>query len=174
MQESLTNASSAGLLFFFSVLLRKRYEAFSAILFSGAMAAFYFTTYGAFEYYGFLSRPIAFIIMMLLTFLAVFISLKYNRHEIAVLALVGSYGIPFLVGGNSGNVFMLFTYIFLINCGILLGSQGNQVRVTLFQNIAVGLRQTENELFRQFRVLFNQRSQDTQAIEQEMRVHLTF
>ncbi len=84
------------------------------------MAAFYFTTYGAFEYYGFLSRPVAFILMMLLTFLAVFISLKYNRQEIAILALVGSYGIPFLVGGNSGNVFMLFTYIFLINCGILL------------------------------------------------------
>ncbi len=112
--------AAAGLLLFFSVLLRKRYEGFSAILFSGAMAAFYFTTYGAFEYYGFLSRPIAFILMMLLTFLAVFISLKYNRQEIAILALVGSYGIPFLVGGNSGNVFMLFTYIFLINCGILL------------------------------------------------------
>lgn len=112
--------SAAGLLFFFSVLLRKRYEAFSAILFSGAMAAFYFTTYGAFEYYGFLSRPVAFMFMTLLTFLAVFISLKYNRHEIAILALVGAYGVPFLVGGNSGNVFMLFSYIFLINCGILL------------------------------------------------------
>ncbi len=110
---------ASGLLFFLSYYLSKKYQAFSAILFSGAMAAFYFTTYGAFEYYGFLSRPIAFVLMLLFTWITVFVSLKFNREEIATLALVGAYGVPFLVGGNSGNVLMLYSYMFLINCGIL-------------------------------------------------------
>ncbi|HLP39444.1 DUF2339 domain-containing protein [Lacibacter sp.] len=106
-------------LFALSFFLHKKYEAFSAILFSGAAATFYFTTYGAFEFYGFLSRPFTFSLMVLLTISTVWISLRFNRQEIAILALVGAYGIPFLVGGDSGNIAALFTYLFVINCGIL-------------------------------------------------------
>ncbi len=105
-----------------SVVLRKKYEAFSAILFSGAAATFYFTTYGAFEFYGFISRPIAFSIMVALTFATTWVALRFNRQEIAILAFVGAYGIPFLVGGESGNIMALFSYIFIINSGILFVS----------------------------------------------------
>jgi uncharacterized membrane protein len=111
--------SAGSLLFGLSFFLHKKYEAFSAILFSGAAATFYFTTYGAFEFYGFLSRPFTFSLMALLTISTVWISLRFNRQEIAILALVGAYGIPFLVGGDSGNIAALFTYLFVINCGIL-------------------------------------------------------
>lgn len=110
---------TGSLLFGLSFFLHKKYEAFSAILFSGAAATFYFTTYGAFEFYGFLSRPFTFSLMVLLTISTVWISLRFNRQEIAILALVGAYGIPFLVGGDSGNIAALFTYLFVINCGIL-------------------------------------------------------
>ena len=110
---------AGGALLGLSVFLKNKYEAFSAILFSGAMAAFYFTTYGAFDLYAMLSRPVTFGIMIFLTAFTVFTSLKYKRQEISVLALVGAYAIPFLVGGNSGNAVALFSYIFLINCGIL-------------------------------------------------------
>lgn len=113
-------AYSAGILLFgLSFFLHKKYEAFSAILFSGAAATFYFTTYGAFEFYGFLSQPFTFSLMVLLTVSTVWISLRFNRQEIAILALVGAYGIPFLVGGDSGNITALFSYLFVINCGIL-------------------------------------------------------
>jgi uncharacterized membrane protein len=111
--------SAGSLLFGLSFFLHKKYEAFSAILFSGAAATFYFTTYGAFEFYGFLSRPFTFSLMALLTISTIWISLRFNRQEIAILALVGAYGIPFLVGGDSGNIAALFTYLFVINCGIL-------------------------------------------------------
>lgn len=110
---------AGSLLFGLSFFLHKKYEAFSAILFSGAAVTFYFTTYGAFEFYGFLSRPFTFSLMVLLTISTVWISLRFNRQEIAILALVGAYGIPFLVGGDSGNIAALFTYLFVINCGIL-------------------------------------------------------
>jgi uncharacterized membrane protein len=110
---------AGGILFGLSVYLQSKYEAFSAILFSGAMAVFYFTTYGAFDFYNILSRPVSFAIMVLLTVFTVYTSLKYNRQEISILALVGAYAIPFLVGGDSGNALALFSYIFLVNTGIL-------------------------------------------------------
>ncbi len=107
-------------LFFISLNLRKKYELFSIILFSGSVASSYFTTYAAFEYYALISRPLAFILMLLFTFFTVYSSLKYNRQEIAILGLVGAYGIPFFVKGNSDNVIALFSYIFLINTGVLI------------------------------------------------------
>lgn len=111
--------AAGGILLTLSFFLHKKYEAFSAILFSGAAATFYFTTYASFEFYSLLSRPFAFSLMVLLTICTVWISLRFNRQEIATLALVGAYGIPFLVGGDSGNIAALFTYVFVINCGIL-------------------------------------------------------
>lgn len=106
-------------LFFISLKLRRKYEMFSMILFSGAMVSVYFTTYAAFEYYGLLPRWMAFVLMLLITVFTVYTSIKYNRKEIAMLGLVGAYGIPFFVGRNSGDIASLFSYIFLINAGVL-------------------------------------------------------
>jgi uncharacterized membrane protein len=112
--------ATTGLLFFISFNLRKNYEVLSIILFSGSMASAYFTTYAAYEYYSMLPRLLAFGLMLLFTFFTIYNSLKYNRQEIAILGLVGAYAIPFFVGGKSEDAFGLFTYIFLINVGILL------------------------------------------------------
>ncbi|MDQ6903783.1 MAG: DUF2339 domain-containing protein [Bacteroidota bacterium] len=107
-------------LFILSARLRKKYQLLGIILFSGAMASAYFTTYAAFEYYNIIPRSVAFLLMLVLTFLTVYFSLKYDKKEIAILGLVGAYGIPFFVKGNSENVSALFGYIFLINSGVLL------------------------------------------------------
>ena len=107
-------------LFILSARLRKKYQLLSIILFSGAMASAYFTTYAAYEYYHLIPRSFAFLLMLVLTFLTVYFSLKYDKKEIAILGLVGAYGIPFFVKGNSENVTALFSYIFLINSGVLL------------------------------------------------------
>lgn len=106
-------------LFIISLRVRKNYEPFSMVIFSGAMASVYFTTYAAFSYYGMLSRPVAFAMMFLFTIFTVFNSLKYNKQAIAILGLVGAYGIPFFIRGNTDNLWALFSYIFLINTGIL-------------------------------------------------------
>jgi uncharacterized membrane protein len=111
---------AGGVLFFISLMLRKKYQVFSMILFSGSMASVYFTTYAAYEYYGLIPRTPAFILMLVFTFFTVYNSIKYNRQEIAVLGLVGAYGIPFFVKGNSENVTALFSYIFIINSGVLV------------------------------------------------------
>jgi uncharacterized membrane protein len=106
-------------LYLLSWWLRKRYAAFSAILFSGAMASLYFTSYGAFVYYHLLSFGAVFVVMLLLTVFTVYQALTYNRQEIAVLGLVGAYAVPFLISSNAGRAELLFAYIALINTAVV-------------------------------------------------------
>ncbi|MBB1285266.1 DUF2339 domain-containing protein [Flavisolibacter sp. BT320] len=110
---------AGGLLLFFSFRLKGLYPGFSAILFSGAMASVYFTTYAAFVYYVLFSFTATYILMVLFTLYTVYEAIRYNRQEIAILGLVGAYGIPFLISPNSGNPAMLFLYMAIINGGIV-------------------------------------------------------
>jgi uncharacterized membrane protein len=112
-------AYAAGVaLFLFSWRLKKKYQLFSAILFSGSMASVYFTTYAAFVYYNFFPVYIAFGIMTALTIYTVMQAISYNRQEIAVLGMVGAYGIPFLISANAERFDLFFSYILLINVGV--------------------------------------------------------
>ncbi len=113
-------AYAAGIvLYVLSVRLKKKYNLFSAILFSGAMASLYFTTYAAHVYYQMFSFAIAFILMILLTVYATYEAMRYNRQEIALLGLVGAYGIPFLISQNSERADLFFLYITVINLGVI-------------------------------------------------------
>src|SRR5688500_3672172 len=119
MRIALTYVEGAAL-FFISLKIRKKYKVFSMILFSVSMASVYFTTYASYEYYSIIPRASAFILMLVFTFFTVYNSIKYNRQQIAILGLVGAYGIPFFVKGNSENITALFSYIFIVNFGVLL------------------------------------------------------
>lgn len=113
-------AYSAGIvLFFLSYRLRKKYTFFSAILFSGSMASIYFTTYACFTYYNFTSGGVAFAVMASLTVYTIVMAIKYDRKEIAVIGMVGAYGIPFLISTNSDRFELLFSYMLLINIGVV-------------------------------------------------------
>ena len=95
-------------LYVLSVQLRRKYTLFSAILFSGGMASLYFTTYGAYVYYNMFSFALAYIIMVVLTIYTVYEAIRYNRQEIALLGLVGAYGIPFLISKNADRADLFF------------------------------------------------------------------
>lgn len=110
--------AAGAVLLILSFRLKAKYEGFSAILLSGAMATFYFTTYGAFVYYSMMPFAVAFAIMVGLTVLTTYQSIIYNRQEIALLGLVGAYGIPFLISQNSDRADLFFLYISLINLGV--------------------------------------------------------
>ncbi|MCT4638460.1 MAG: DUF2339 domain-containing protein [Bacteroidales bacterium] len=110
----------AGLgLFGISLKLRSKYLNYSAVLFSGSMATMYFVTYLAYTLYGFIPQIPAFILMLLFTALTVIAAIKYNKQVIAHIGLVGAYALPLLLGSNSGNAAIMFSYMTIINMGIL-------------------------------------------------------
>jgi len=108
----------AGLLAF-AIYLKPKYEKFSAGLLSGAMAIFYFVTFMGYDFYGLFPKELAFGLMVAFTVFTVVSSLNYDRQIIAHIGLVGAYGVPFLLSDGSGKVAILFSYMAIINLGIL-------------------------------------------------------
>ncbi len=103
----------------FGIKLKKNYENYSAVLVSGAMAIMYFITYSAYSFYELIPQPIAFSIMVLFTGFTVVAAISYNQQVIAHVGLVGAYAVPFLLSDGSGKIAILFSYMALINLGIL-------------------------------------------------------
>lgn len=99
--------------------LKKNYAAFSSVLVAGAISIFYFTIAIAFHEYQLFSQTVAFAIMTVITIFSVLVSVSYNRQELAVLSLIGGFAVPFMVSTGQGNYVVLFTYIALLNTGIL-------------------------------------------------------
>jgi hypothetical protein len=106
-------------LLLFAFRLKKAYSNFSAVLFSGSVAIMYFITYTAFSFYNLFPWNIAFLLMVSITVLSVFAAINYNRQVIAHIGLVGAYAIPFLLNKGSEDITLLFSYMAIINMGIL-------------------------------------------------------
>ena len=100
--------------------LKKNYENYSAVLVSGSIAILYFITYFAYNLYGLMPQFAAFLLMLVFTAYGIYTSLNYDRQIIALIGMVGAYAVPFLLGDSSGSAVILFSYITLINIGILI------------------------------------------------------
>jgi uncharacterized membrane protein len=104
----------------FAIKLKEKYESFSAVLLSGAIAILYFITYAAYTYYNLIPQTLTFVLMVIFTGFTVIAAIKYNKQVIAHIGLVGAYAIPFLLSDGSGKVVVLFSYMAIINIGIMV------------------------------------------------------
>ncbi|MFZ4398653.1 MAG: DUF2339 domain-containing protein [Bacteroidales bacterium] len=102
------------------IKLKKNYENYSAVLVSGAMAIMFFITYAAYSFYALFPQGVAFLLMLIFTVFTVLSAIKYDKQVIAHIGLVGAYAVPFLLSDGSGNILILFTYMSIINIGILI------------------------------------------------------
>jgi uncharacterized membrane protein len=112
---ALTGAGLLGLAHY----LRLRYQAFSSVLVGGGVAILYFSFYWAYQQYNLLGQVPTFGIMVAITAFTVFISLAYDRQELTVIAALGGFATPFLASRGEGNYVVLFSYLTLLNLGIL-------------------------------------------------------
>lgn len=100
--------------------LRKNFAAFSSVFVAGAVSIFYFTIGIAFHDYELFSQTVAFTIMVVITIFSALVSVSYNRKELAILTLIGGFAVPFMVSTGSGNYQVLFSYIAILNVGMLI------------------------------------------------------
>lgn len=100
--------------------LKTNYKAFSSVFVAGAFAIFYFTIAIAFQEYHLFSQTVAFAIMVVITIFSAFISVSYNRQELGVMSLIAGFAVPFMVSTGEGSYVVLFTYIAILNIGMLL------------------------------------------------------
>ena len=102
--------------------LKKDYKKFSAILSSGSSAILYFMTYFAYGFYDLIPKPLAFVLMILITAFSVFTAWWYDMEIVAIIGQVGAYVIPVLLSDGTGSVLSLWMYIAMIDAGILIVS----------------------------------------------------
>ncbi|MGG9962029.1 DUF2339 domain-containing protein [Ferruginibacter sp. SUN106] len=125
-----------GILIALAHKLRNTYKNFSSILAGGGLAVFYFTITLAFQKFHLFGQTngqaIAFIIMVVITAFAVILSLLYNKQELAIVALVGGFTAPFLVSTGDGNYKVLFTYLIILNSGLLIIAYNKAWRILNF------------------------------------------
>jgi uncharacterized membrane protein len=111
---------SGGILIGIAHRVRNTYRSFSSVLVGGGLTVFYFTIAFAFHQYHLISQSVGFIIMVVITAFAVLLSLYYDRLELAVLATIGGFITPFLVSTGQNNYVALFTYLCILNSGLMV------------------------------------------------------
>ncbi|MBV7532462.1 DUF2339 domain-containing protein [Chitinophaga sp. sic0106] len=111
---------TAGLLLGLSYRLRKTFAAFSSVLVGGGVAVLYFTIAIAFHQYHLFSQGVAFALTVVVTAFTVLLAIAYDRQELAVIAVLGGFGAPFFVSTGNGNIIALFTYILILNIGMIV------------------------------------------------------
>ncbi len=99
--------------------MRKEYSTFSSLLTGGGFAVFYFTIAIAFHQYHLFSQASAFVILVIITIFSVILSLAYNKKELAIFSQLGGYAAPFMVSTGEGNYIVLFTYLLILNTGLI-------------------------------------------------------
>ncbi|MEJ0104687.1 MAG: DUF2339 domain-containing protein [Bacteroidota bacterium] len=109
-----------GILIGIAHYFRKLYHSFSSVLAGGGLVVFYFTIAFAFHQYHLMSQQAAFIIMVVITAFAVMLSLLYDRLELAILSIIGGFITPFLVSTGQDNYVALFTYLCILNSGMMV------------------------------------------------------
>lgn len=118
--QTLIGLGAGAVLVFFAHRLRGSFRAFSSVLVAGGIAVFYTTIAIAFHQYHLIGQTPAFVIMVAITGLAVALTLGYDRKELAVIALLGGFAAPFLVASGDGNYKVLFTYLLILDVGMLV------------------------------------------------------
>jgi uncharacterized membrane protein len=57
---------------------------------------------------------------VVITGFSILLAVSYNRVELAVIALIGGFATPFILSTGEGNYQVLFTYVLILNVGMLV------------------------------------------------------
>ncbi|WP_394667130.1 DUF2339 domain-containing protein [uncultured Chryseobacterium sp.] len=99
--------------------LRKNYSVFSSIITGGGIAVLYFTATIAFREYHLFSQSIAFSVTCLITLICIALSYYYKSEILIIFSLFGGFLAPLMVSSGHSNYPFLFTYITVLNLGML-------------------------------------------------------
>jgi len=108
-----------GILLVAATARRKAFDVFAQGLFGAGISILYLSVYASFSFYHLVSQPVAFGAMALVTAAAFAIALHYDSLAIALLAWAGGFLTPFLLSTGHANEVGLFTYIALLQAGLL-------------------------------------------------------
>ncbi len=92
----------------------KKDKPLKQILSGGGIAAFYITGFATFQLYAFVPNAIVWSFMIVVTLLALSVSLQQNEPVLSVTGIIGALGTPFMLYTGSGSVSALMLYTALV------------------------------------------------------------
>jgi uncharacterized membrane protein len=112
-------ALGAGFLLGGERLRAKGYRHYAQGLSGGGIAILYLAFFAAFARYNLIGQGLAFLLMSGVTALAVMLAARYDALAIAVLGLIGGFLTPVLLSTGVDNQVGLFSYVALLDLGVL-------------------------------------------------------
>jgi uncharacterized membrane protein len=96
----------------------RKYAVTANALDAAAIAILFATFYAARALWDLIPAPAAFGLLILVTVLAVLLSIRHDSRFIAVLGLLGGFATPALLSTGENRPIPLFTYLLLLNAGL--------------------------------------------------------
>jgi uncharacterized membrane protein len=100
-------------------LHRKEMRGYAVTILGGGVAILYFSIFAAFSFYHLVDQIPALLLMLLITVATVVMSVRYDSKTIAIFATVGGFMTPALLSTGRDNQNGLFTYVLLLDLGVL-------------------------------------------------------
>lgn len=98
---------------------KKGYQIFSQGLIGAGISILYLSVYASFNFYSLVPQWVAFLLMSCVTSIALAFGLKYDSLAIGLLGWAGGFLTPIMLSTGSANEIGLFTYIALLDVGLL-------------------------------------------------------
>ncbi|MGH9840630.1 MAG: DUF2339 domain-containing protein, partial [Blastocatellia bacterium] len=130
-------ALGVGLLLAGERLRGRGYRNYAQSLSGGGIAILYLAFFAAFARYGLIGQLPAFALMTMVTATSVLLAARTDALPIAILGLIGGFLTPVMLSTGVDNQTGLFTYIALLDLGVLAVAYFNQWRVLNY--LAFGL-----------------------------------
>ncbi|MDE7457861.1 MAG: DUF2339 domain-containing protein, partial [Muribaculaceae bacterium] len=100
--------------------LRDAYRNFSSVLAGGGFAICFVSIAIGYNFYKLMPSWLTFSFLVLLTAMMIVISVKFDRRELTIIAIIGGYVAPFMSAGENGSTVTLLAYTTILNAAMFL------------------------------------------------------
>jgi hypothetical protein len=100
-------------------LAARGYDRYGHLVAGSGLVILYLTSYAALQLYGLIPRPVANVLFLAITVAGALLADRRRSAGLALLAIVGGYATPLLVGGSRDAQVTLFSYIAVLIGGTI-------------------------------------------------------
>lgn len=104
-----------GLLVYLGHLWKEKFGTRAHGLSGGGIALLYFTIFAAYQFYGLMPQPVAFILILGVAALSVWLSFMYSSLTLGILGFFGAFGAPIMLSSGKNQQAQLFVYLTILN-----------------------------------------------------------
>ncbi|MES2436895.1 MAG: DUF2339 domain-containing protein [Patescibacteria group bacterium] len=112
---------------------RVKYPSYGQVLIGTGLGVEYLSIYSSYNLYNLIDLPVALIGMIIVTAVGVASAVALDSKPLATFAGIGGFLTPYLLSYSGGNPHLLFTYILVLDAGLIALSF-----YKLWRNLAIG------------------------------------